>query len=259
MIGEILASRSNALTDKFYMPKYMLSVLALTLFFSGSLSSQNYISVSSGVIFPSYLQGQDIHLIQNSLGRRELNSTFKPGWGFSAAVGRMFDSNLGVELEGSYTAGSVLLGTAADMNVRTKTRTYNIAALGILRISWGNVLPYVKIGPLAAFPNLHQDGWSIHDGSANVELSGKMTIGFLTKFGVQYNIKSCTVFLEGGFTALSWSPDHIKYTAFGKSGEHDIGDHGVSVFIAPNTEKTVIIDRIQLSQLLLKIGLLYEL
>ncbi len=231
----------------------------LITLFSFCLNAQNYISISSGTAFLISLRTQERYLVQSSFSDDNKTNPIEAGWNVTIAAGRSFDKNLGLELECGYSSGPIMIENSSLYRLRSKPQYLSVSTLGIMKVQLGRFLPYIKLGPLAAFPKLTQEGAAQQQGSTHVELSGEMALGFSGRFGVQYTMKSCTLFLESGFTAFSWYPNHMKYTIGEKSGERDISNSGRWIYTIDNLQGAVIMDKIDMSDFSLRFGLIYEL
>ncbi len=234
------------------MFRYALRISGFIILFSISLSSQNYISISSGYGFPAgtgeiATQQYFLRIFDGE------HSSYGEGVKLNFSIGRMFAPNLGFEIALQYSNGHTFTPKNQYTNTECSVDYYAIIPTVVFSTTFEKASPYIKAGIIAALPKGTDITKEAQYGDITTELTGgNIPFGFSGKIGVEYMQFRFGIFCEAGFTALSWTPTKLKTTWQGKSAERSLNDEG------PIGESGTLSRTLQLSSFDLCLGIKYK-
>jgi opacity protein-like surface antigen len=175
---------------------------------AAGLFSQPYISASAGYGF-SDASGITYRSSWMFMEDIETHGSYGQGNKFSIAPGYMLNHNLGFELEATYSKGHTF-SVPIGYNNTAKLDYFSFAPMFVMRTNYGCVAPYIKFGGAIAYSKLSTKMTSSVDGYEKAEFTEHPAFGFTGRLGVEYKLQQIGVFIEGGYTALSWQPGRVQ-------------------------------------------------
>lgn len=197
------------------------AILAMLLVSGGVYSQGFYIKLNAGygLKFSSqninYFNFTNYSIDTSTSNKEQVSTSLGKGFNFDAAVGYMFNKNIGIELSGSFLLGSktktkqVLYGA-----VRNNSLSANMVRINpsiVITGGFEKINPYAKFGLVIGFGRiLYEDDYTSAGGNVVTEkmkLNGGVAIGLNAGVGVNFKLsKMISLFGEIDMVNLSYSP-----------------------------------------------------
>jgi len=224
--------------------KVLLSVLLMIISF-GQISAQQFylkfmggygIGISPGTIVSSYTT--DNNERTNTFSKYDADKySFGKGFSFNITPGYSFNDILGVELELGYLKSEAVYQKqyfttpliTDNLNIGYNASSFNIIPSVVLKTSYMDFKPYLKIGAIFAFSSVNRivDEYYTNNTSQGFsslyhlkyEYTGGLAVGISSALGVSYNVsRNINVLFEINNKNLSYSPTKGELTEATENG-----------------------------------------
>jgi hypothetical protein len=193
-----------------------------------------YVKIGGGYNFGiGYISGTS----QTNSGIELVKINYGKGINLNVACGRMFTSNLGLEVSASYLLGKknkqettqgqiVGNGYVEDrIEAESYSRMLFVEPAFIVSAGRSGINPYAKVGPILGFGKIHEQivdhssGYFNGTTEIHLELKGGVAIGAKAAAGLDFNASSkMSFFAEVAFNSLAYSPTHGEVTEYIEDG-----------------------------------------
>lgn len=211
----------------------MKAILVFSLlvfgFVTNSLQSQIFYAKISG----AYGLGTNTSLLSTSTGSGNTEGhygSYGEGIMPTLGLGYLFNSNVGVELNGSYLIGKKFEHTHTTAGL---TETHKEWGEGILlspslliQTHFTSVIPYARFGAMLGFVKVKEEttesGTGARTGTYKVEHSGKIAAGFNGAFGLRFRAGNrLYIFTEIFANSITYAPEKRENTETYSGGTLD--------------------------------------
>lgn len=207
--------------------KMSLSVIAIGLFANNISAQGPYVSINAGYGFQTSTQNISYFNFYNqtsgggSTTNEQINVSFGKGINAGAAIGYMFNKNIGTELGVSYLIGGK--STARDISSNRITdytlssNMFRITPSLLFASGFDMINPYVKFGMIVGFGSIKYEYTDNNDGDIEFRkrtLNGGAAIGLTSALGLKFHLNDkFSLFGEINVVNLSYAPTKGEYTA----------------------------------------------